>query len=94
MSEWQDISTAPKGGTAIWAVLHPSIYPTLLPGRPDLERWNGLQVPLRHPGIADDGFDVGWNIAAPVGRGGFPDEWIVGWQPLPAPPTNPKDQSS
>lgn len=45
-------------------------------------RWRGLEVPLRHPGVAEDGFDVGWNIAAPVGHGGFPDEWIAGWIPL------------
>lgn len=35
--------------------------------------------------LADDGFDIGWSFAAPVGHGGFPDEWIVGWMPLPPP---------
>lgn len=24
-----------------------------------------------------------WRFAAPVGRGGFPDEWLDGWWPLP-----------
>ncbi|MGQ2942959.1 MAG: hypothetical protein ACT6Q7_03040 [Blastomonas fulva] len=85
---WQDISSARKDRSTIWAVFHPSIYPTLRPERPDLETWNGLQLPLRHPGVCDDGFDIGWNIAAPVGHGGFPDEWIAGWQPLPSPPTD------
>jgi hypothetical protein len=73
--EWQPIETAPKDGTVIWAVLSHH-----------LGLWNGLQLPLRHPGLAADGFDIGWNLAAPVGHGGFPDDWIAGWQPLPSPP--------
>lgn len=85
--DWQDISSAPKDRTIIWAALRPDIYPTLRPSREDLERWNGLQLPLRHPGLCDDGFDIGWSITAPVGNGGFPDEWIAGWMPLPPPPT-------
>lgn len=86
MGSWQDISTAPRDGTAIWAILRDDLFPGMHPLRDDLARWNGLQVPLRHPGVAVDGFDIGWNIAAPVGHGGFPDEWIAGWQHLPAPP--------
>lgn len=86
MSEWRDIRDAPKDRRTIWAVFHPSIYPGLRPGREDLKEWNGVQICLRHPGLADDGSDFGWNVAAPVGHGGFPDEWIVGWMPLPTPP--------
>lgn len=85
---WQDVSTAPKDRTPLLIALHPDIYPRIRPGRDDLERWNGIQVVMRHPGIASDGFDMGWNVAAPVGNGGFPDEWIAGWQPLPAPPVS------
>lgn len=81
---WRPIETARKDRTTIWAVFHPSIYPTLEPERPDLAPWNGLQLPLRHSGVEDDGFDIGWSIAAPVGQGGFPDRWIVGWRSLPA----------
>lgn len=81
---WQPIESAPKDGTVIWALLRNDIYPGMHPQRDDLKRWNGLQVPLRHPGVATDGFDIGWNLAAPVGHGGFPDEWIAGWMPLPA----------
>jgi hypothetical protein len=81
-TEWRPISEARKDNTPIWALLRSDIYPTLMPGRDELERWNGLQVPLRHPGVAKDGFDIGWNVAAPVGHGGFPDEWIAGWMPL------------
>jgi hypothetical protein len=82
---WLPIESAPKDRTTIWAVLRDDIYPGINPQREDLERWNGLQVPLRHPGLTDDGFDMGWSIAAPVGNGGFPDHWIAGWMPLPAP---------
>jgi len=88
--KWQDISRAPKDGTIVWAVLRSDIYPGLRPQREDLERWNGVQLPLRHPGVYEqDGktWDHGWDVAAPVGSGGFPDEWIAGWQPLPKPPT-------
>jgi len=87
MSEWRDISEAKKDGTTIWAVFRHDIYPAVEPKRDDLERWNGRQVPLRHNGVGEDGFDIGWNIAAPVGFGGFPDAWIAGWMPLPDPPT-------
>lgn len=87
---WLPIEDAKKDGTVIWAVFHPRIFPDLKPGRPDLEPWNGVQVPLRHPGIFpgydDKPFDMGWNVAAPVGNGGFPDEWIIGWRHLPTSP--------
>ena len=33
---WQDISTAKKDGTIIWAVFHTDIYPRLRPERDDL----------------------------------------------------------
>jgi hypothetical protein len=83
---WRPIAEAKKDGSIIWAVFRDDIYPTIRPGRKDLERWNGIQVSLRHPGLAEDGFDIGWSVAAPVGNGGLPDEWIAGWLPLPAPP--------
>lgn len=50
--------------------------------RADLRAWDGLIFVGRHPGLADDGFDLGWNFAAPVGQGGFPDDWFVGFQEI------------
>lgn len=85
--EWRPISEAPKDGRVVWACFHSDIYPALRPLRDDLSAWNGVQIALRHPGLAEDGFNVGWSIAAQVGNGGFPDEWIAGWMPLPPPPT-------
>jgi hypothetical protein len=84
---WRPISDAVKGGPAILALLRNDI--STREGRPDLQVWDGLQVPLRHPGLqGEDGAEVrdfGWNVAAPVGHGGFPDEWIAGWIPLRGP---------
>lgn len=43
----------------------------------------GLWVVVRHPGVADDGFDTGWSLAGPFGYGGLPDDWFSGFVPLP-----------
>lgn len=83
---WRDIATAPKDRTPILALMRSDLYPGLRPGRKDLDAWNGLTMVVRHNGVADDGFDIGWQMAAPVGQGGFPDEWFAGWKPLPDPP--------
>lgn len=81
--EWRPINMAPKNLTSILIILK---NPIPCPDRDDLRRWDGLQIVARHPGLAEDGFDIGWNVAAPVGHGGFPDDWIAGWMPLPEPP--------
>ena len=38
---------------------------------------------MRHEGRTVSGYDLGWSVALPVGHGGLPDEWFVGWRPLP-----------
>ena len=73
---------APRDGTRILVVLRNPIPLD----RGDLRAWDGVPFVARHPGVPVDGFDIGWNFAAPVGQGGFPDEWIAGWRHLPAPP--------
>lgn len=45
--------------------------------------FNGLWFVGRHPGIADNGYDPGWQFASPVGTGGWKDECFEGWLPLP-----------
>lgn len=81
---WRPIAKAVKGGPAIWAKMREDL--SILADRPDLEIWNGVEVPLHHPGTYQDAdgrlWDHGWNIAASVGHGGFPDQWIAGWVPL------------
>lgn len=79
----RDIGAAPKDRTPILAKFRDDIYPGIRPGRDDLEPWNGRWVVIHHPGVTADGFDIGWSVSAPVGNGGFPDEWIEGWMPLP-----------
>lgn len=52
--------------------------------RDDLRRWDGLVIVGKHHGLSEDGFDLGWSVAAPVGFGGFPDDWFLGWLPVPS----------
>jgi hypothetical protein len=83
---WKPMADAPRGtyfepwtATPILAKLK---SPIPCQGRPDLEPWAGRYVVVQHTGISPDGFDIGWNVAAPVGAGGLPDEWFVGWRPI------------
>lgn len=82
---WLPIESAPKDGTEILAKVRDDLYPAVKPERPDLERWNGRWIVVYHPGILEDGFDLGWGVAAPVGHGGFPDAWFDGWTRLSKP---------
>lgn len=86
-AQWQDISTARKDGTVIWAKLRDSFGSDSPIGVDAHLRWQGVQIPLRHCGYTASGFDLGWEVAAPVGYGGIPDAWIAGWMPLPPLPT-------
>lgn len=80
LTEWRDMSTAKKDGTRVLLLVK---NPVPREGREDLRPFDGIQFVGRHPGVTEDGFDIGWNFAAPVGCGGFPDDWFVGWMPLP-----------
>ena len=79
---WQNIATAPRDGTPIWARFRSDLHKL----RDELGRWNGKYIPLRHEGRTPSGFDLGWSVAAPLGYGGVPDEWIEAWRHLPTPP--------
>lgn len=82
---WRPISEAKKDKTVIWAVMYTDIYPRMSDVK-EMVRWHGVQLPLFHRGVEKDSVDIGWEVAAPVGCGGFPDAWIAGWMPLIKPP--------
>lgn len=71
---WRPMSTAPHDGTPLLLKVRPMAE---LP-----ERASGLD------GITFVGHHRGdsleWSFAAPVGMGGIPDEWLVGWMPAPS----------
>ena len=79
---WQPMSSARKDGTPVLLKLKDGISKD----RRDLRYWNGLTFVGQHPGVESDGFDLGWQFAAPVGQGGFSDNWFDGWHAIPAPP--------
>lgn len=81
---WQPIETAKKNGKSILLKVRDDIC--AIRDNQGLKRWAGIIFVGRHPGLTDNGFDIGWNMAAPVGHGGFPDEWFEGWMPLPDKP--------
>lgn len=72
--KWQPIETAPRDRTAVLLKLKDPIPRD----RDDLRRWDGLIFVGRNYGDVMD-----WGFAAPVGQGGFPDEWFEGWMELP-----------
>lgn len=72
---------ATKDGAPILARTRSDLASTF--ARDDLKRWAARWIVIRHPGVTDRGEDFGWVMDAPVGHGGLPDEWFVGWEPLP-----------
>ncbi|MCE2580739.1 hypothetical protein LDL36_20270 [Komagataeibacter sp. FNDCR1] len=81
---WLPIKTAKKNGRPILAKIHDDLFPRVRPDRADLKPWNGRVIEVAHPGILDDGLDVGWGMVAPVGHGGFHDDWFAGWMAVPS----------
>lgn len=82
---WRPIEAAKKDRTSYLLKLKDRIPNE----RADLRLWDGLQFVGHHHGLAEDGFDIGWSFSAPVGHGGFPDEWFQGYRPLPSPQDQP-----
>ncbi|MFT9441072.1 MAG: hypothetical protein ABF593_04835 [Acetobacter papayae] len=75
---WRPMSEAPKDRTPIIAKTRSDVFPE----SSNRSGWNGRHAVIQHGGILDDGFDMGWSVAAPVGYGGMPDGWFLGWQPI------------
>lgn len=95
MSEsWRPIATAPKDGARVLVRFKDDLKPFDSSDEFRLERWQGLEFVARHHGHTRNGYDMGWGFAAPVGQGGFPDEWLVGWMPLPPPPTGQGERTN
>jgi len=82
-TDWRSMDTARKNGRPVLGLFKQTFAPPC--GDHAVERWGGTQIVMRHPGLADDGYDCGWNLIN-GGCGGFPDEWFEGWMPLPLPP--------
>jgi hypothetical protein len=78
------MAEAAKDQTPVLAKFRPDIRERFYCGqRDDLRRWEGIWCVVHHPGLPESGRDFGWNVAAPIRHGGFPDEWFEGWLPLP-----------
>ncbi len=71
---------APKDGTPVLVKIKDDLSPWgIEPGSfGGTDRFAGLHAVMRSRGDIME-----WGFAAPVGRGGFPDEWLDGWWPLP-----------
>lgn len=86
-SIWNPMDSAPKNEnindsfkkrSAVIVKFRDDIYPNLKPERKDLEVWNGLVAVMYYAGQYSE-----WCFAAPVGMGGFSDEYFEGWLPIP-----------
>lgn len=73
--EWLPMGASPRGGEPVLLKFKDQIPSE----REDLRKWEGLAFVGRFHGPVMD-----WGFAAPVGMGGFPDEWLEGWRPLPS----------
>ena len=75
---WEDMSSAPRDRTSILAIVAPN-------DSRHLEYHAGRMFVIRHEGVTDSDYDLGWAVFP--GFGGAPDKYFAGWRPLPAPPT-------
>ena len=67
------MSEAPRDGTPVLLKFRDGLEEI----RRDLDHWNGLIFVGRNR--SDEGSRDDWGFAAPVGMGGFPDSWFLGW---------------
>lgn len=86
--EWLPMHDAPRDRVPILAKVRPKL--SWEKNRPDLQGWDGIQIVVRSSGGQ---LEFEWNMAAPVGHGGFPDEWFVGWKALDLPPSAEQQRS-
>lgn len=73
-AQWRPIESAPRDGVPVLIAFREDIPARVsgFAGKRAVVRWT---------------FDGGeWCYHGPLGMGGFPDEWIAGWLPLPQPP--------
>jgi len=77
---------ARKDRTPILAKIRPDLaeaFPSYAGGQ-DIDRYAGRFVVVSHPGITEDGFDIGWSLAGPFGFCLGEDDVFEGWWPLPS----------
>ena len=74
------MSEAPRDGTPVLVKVKDDLSPWgIEPGHfGGTDRFAGLIAVMRNRGDLMD-----WCFAAPVGQGGFSDQWLDGWWPLP-----------
>lgn len=89
--DWLPMSDAPRDGTVILGRTRSDMPEDESLPQWSSHRWNDRYVPMKHEGATEGGYDLGWSVALPVGHGGLPDGWFIGWQPLATPTSNVKD---
>lgn len=79
-AKMRPMAEAPKDGTSVLVKIKDdlSAYGVEPGDFGNTHAFCGLHAVMRNRGNI-----MGWSFAAPVGRGGFPDEWLAGWWPLP-----------
>jgi hypothetical protein len=78
---WRPMSEALKTRVPVLALMHRNIA-GLFPQHGHLHALAGCQIVVYHPGLEPDGYDVGWIMAGPVGKGGWKDHHFEGWRPI------------